>query len=502
MSERWRLSDAEITDLLRRRSARPARDDLAATVLDSLASERVHHPRRITGRSSRRSIVLLATAAVLLVGGALVVGSSVLPAPSIVPSVPAPSFAALTNATPHPTTTSTPSSSASPSPTPSLDLTWTEVPLDGRSPRLAWIGDRFVLADVESGAVRTSTDGQTWQAIQPGDAAGYVDLLKGSLASWQHTAVGWWNPQDGPDYAGKPPITARDIVTTAQIPGAPSSSTPFKGRIESIGIGPRGIVAEVHSDLDWDDWVRRKLGARTNNEWVTHLKSVDFLHGVLNIKLDNGPGLRVVWADEGFEPGDYQDRGFGWYSPDGKAWTEMSPKESEQSALQTGAFGSVVGVSDGFIATGAYPDGACADPNGSCTGMWQSSDGLAWRFLGTAPQIGSLLPWSGGALATYDDGQIDVWTSGGSEELPIGAHPGTVGAGPLGLVSVGDGEVLVSRDGIDSKVSAIPAQMADATGRRGRPSVVVGDQSVLVLEWKRIDEFTMQPSLWLGTFAS
>ena len=372
--------------------------------------------------------------------------------------------------------------------------------------------------------MRTSTDGKTWQAMQPGDAAGYLGLLKGSIVGWQDTAVGWWNPQDGPDYAGKPPITARDIVTTVQVPGAPTSTTPFKGRIESIGIGPRGIVAEVHSDLDWDDWVRRKLGARTNNEWVTHLKSVDFLHGVLNIKLDNGPGLRVVWADEGFEPGDYQDRGFGWYSPDGEHWTEMAPKESEQSALPTGAFGSVVGVSDGFIATGAYPDGACADPNGSCTGMWHSSDGLTWRFLGTAPQIGpgagslcirdachdlpgELLPWNGGALATYDDGRIDLWTSGGSTELPMNppAAHGTLTVGPLGIVSIGDGKVLVSRDGIGSKVSPIPAPMADGNnGPRGGPSgtVAVGDQSVLVLEWKRVDEFTRTPSLWLGSFGS
>ena len=138
--------------------------------------------------------------------------------------------------------TPTPSASEAPSPTPaSLNLTWTKVALDEKSPRLAWVGDRFVLVDKESGRVRTSTDGASWQSLQPGDPdPGYVDLLKGSFASWQDDAVGWWNPQDheGGDIAGAPPITARDVLQVVHPPAAPTSTTPFKGRIESIGIGP------------------------------------------------------------------------------------------------------------------------------------------------------------------------------------------------------------------------------------------------------------------------
>ena len=379
-----------------------------------------------------------------------------------------------------------------------------------------------------SGAVRTSIDGQDWQALQPGDAAqGYVDLLRGSFAGWQDSAVGWWNPQDrgGLDIAGAPPITARDNVQIVRPPGAPSSTTPFKGRIESIGIGPKGIVAEVHSDLDWDAWVTKKLGLRTNNDWTCCVKDVTFQNGVLQIKLNNRPGLKVVWADEGLEPGDYQDRGFGWYSPDGEHWTAMAPNDQPTgdsgSSLPTGTFGSVVGVSDGFIATGAYPDGTCADPNGSCTGMWYSSDGLTWRFLGTAPEIkpsgrelcirdgcsglpGELVPWRGGALAIDGDGRVEFWTSGGSAELPMAVQAdGTVATGPLGIVSIGDGQVLVSRDGIDYKVSSIPAQMSDAVNGGGESTVVaVGDQTVLVLESEPADEFeaTWTSSLWLGTF--
>ena len=58
--------------------------------------------------------------------------------------------------------------------------------------------------------------------------------------SWQDQIVGWWNPEDGPEIAGKPPITARDIVRIVRPRAAPTDTTPFKGRIESIGIGPVG----------------------------------------------------------------------------------------------------------------------------------------------------------------------------------------------------------------------------------------------------------------------
>lgn len=406
-------------------------------------------------------------------------------------------------------------------------MTWTQVPIGEQSPRVAWLGVRFVLADLDSGAVRTSIDGQDWQELQPGGAAqSYIDLLRGSFASWQESAVGWWNPQEAEQCANctnQPPITARDVVQIVRPFAAPTSTTPFKGRIESIGIGPIGMVAQVHSDLDWDAWVTKKLGLRTNNDWTCCVKDVTFQNGVLQIKLNNRPGLKVVWADEGLEPGDYQDRGFGWYSPDGERWTAMAPNDhptgDSGSSLPTGTFGNVVGVSDGFIATGAYPDGTCADPNGSCTGMWYSSDGLTWRLLGTANEIGrserslcirdtchalpgELLPWRGGVLAIDGDGRIAFWTSGGSAELPMAAlADGTVATGPLGLVSIGDGEVLVSRDGIDYKVSSLPAQMADpANGGGGSTVVAVGDRTVLALESRKTGEFTMTHSLWLGTF--
>ena len=463
---------------------------------------------RRAGRFGRGRGIALLTAAALLGGGALAAGSGFLRPPSVVPEVPAPSAVALATVPP---TTPRPSASPTPSPTPlSLDLTWTQLPIDEQSPRLAWIRDRFVLADVKSGVVRTSTDGQDWQALQPGDAAqAYVDLLRGSFASWEDGAVGWWNPEDrdGPEIAGTPPITARDVVQIVRPPAPPSSTTPFKGRIESIGIGPKGIVAQVHSDLDWDAWVTRKLGLKTNNDWTCCVRDVTFEDGILEIKLSNRPGLKVVWADEGLEPGDYQDRGFGWYSPDGERWTPMAPNGDPGhdfgSSLPTGGFGKVAGVSDGFIATGASPEGACSDPEGSCTGMWFSSDGLTWRFLGASPfESRELLAWGDGVLATDGDGHVDFWTSGGSTQLPVAERvQGTVATGPLGLVSIGDGQVLVSRDGVDSKVSPIPDQMVDpADGGRGSTVVAVGDRTVLVLRSAKSGEFTTTHSLWIGTF--
>jgi hypothetical protein len=456
-------------------------------------------------------------AAVLIGGGALAAASGILR----LSSVPTPSTAVVADTSPGATTTPATSVPVAPSPTSlSLELAWTNLPFEGDldfvsaagdltefPPGIAWLGDRFVLADIESGEVRTSTDGQDWEALSGDLAQAYLNLLRGSSASWQDTAVGWFNPEetpeDAPEVAGTPPITARDVVQFIGPAAVPGSTTPFKGRIESIGIGARGIVAQVHSHLDWDAWVTKKLGLRTNNDWTCCVKDVTFEDGILQIKLSNRPGLKVVWADEGLEPGDYQDRGFGWYSPDGEQWTAMVPNDNPTpesgSSLPTGAWGSVVGVSDGFIATGTYPMDTCPEPDGSCTGMWYSADGLTWRLLQTTTDV-RLVPWRGGALAIDGAGNASFWTSGGSAELPMAAQLyETVATGPLGIVSIGDGQVLVSGDGLDYKVGTIPAQIG-----HGSTIVAVGDRSVLVFVRTATGDitagdWTMAQSLWLGT---
>jgi hypothetical protein len=246
---------------------------------------------------------------------------------------------------------------------------------------------------------------------------------------------------------------------------------------------------------------------------------VRFEGGILDIDMDNGPGLHVVWADEGFLPGDYQDRGFGWYSPDGVEWTaipsDIPPPldRGDLPAFPTG-LGDVVGVADGFIARGETPEETCPLPDG-CSSMWHSADGLAWRNLGhpeadlesSDPRV---VPWMGGALVTDGVGQFDLWTSDGYSELPMAADfparseegYAPFATGPLGLVSIRPDslEVLVTRDGVDWKIQPMPAAMLTEGDHRG-PVIAVGERSVLYLTWSGYwgEGEGYIPSLWVGS---
>jgi hypothetical protein len=496
-------------------------------IVDSVLDE-VHRtpqrslPRRWWSPSVVRAVLsTAAVVALIVVGGALLYERGKLDVAAPSPTAPDsgnPTDPAVITATPTPTAEIL-----------SLDLTWTEVPMDVDNFPTAtggvdWLGDRFVLSD-DNGAISTSLDGLTWTALQPGDPdPGYADLLwsYASVVSWEDTIVGWWNPEEGPDIAGKPPITGRDIVRIVRPGAEPIDTTPFEGRIESIGIGPMGIVAHVHSNVDTDAWVTEKLGLGTNNDWTCCVTDFSFQNGVLQMTRSNGPGLNVVWADEGFLPGDYQDRGFGWFSPDGVEWTAI-PSDTPPSldrgdlpAFPTG-MGEVVGVSDGFIARGVVPEEGCALPDG-CGGMWHSSDGLTWRNLGRAdsePESWNprLVPWKGGALMTDGVGSFGFWTSDGYSELPMDADfpplPGETdpsrtpfATGPLGLVSVrlDSLEVLVTRDGVEWKVQPLPAAMTPQN--RLGPTIAVGERSVLYLMWSgesgRGEPYV--PSLWVVSF--
>jgi hypothetical protein len=484
-------------------------DRVADSVLNEIHRTRqraVFGPWR-TRSMSKPSLAAAAVVAVLVSGALLMtrpdqsaIGD---PSPSV-PGIVAPST----------TPTATPSAEVSPTPDAhSLKLTWTKGALDGRSPQVAWLGGRFVLVDQDTGVVRTSTDGKTWHALQPGDDPGYAELLRprrghpaGAYVSWEDEIVGWWNPQEPLSLANQPPVTARDILRIVRPPAQPRVTTPFKGRIESIGIGPKGIVAQVHSHIDWDAWVATRLG----ENWVSHFTGMEFRDGILDISVDNGPGLHVVWADEGFEPGDYMDAGFEWYSPDGEQWTAIpsvgSPESDGFRGFPTG-FGDVVGVSDGFIARGP-----CTS-DGGCTEMWHSSDGLTWRNIGNVVNgsDGQLLSWMGGALVTDGVGRFDFWTSQGGSELPMAAelpvawkqaegNTEEFGMGPLGLVTARKdyAQILFTRDGVAWDIQAMPAEMEPDLPRTmgGLFKVVVGERSVLVVSRSATDEAT---SLWLGT---
>ena len=296
-------------------------------------------------------------------------------AAGVVPPVAVPSLAAVTTASPVETTT--PSPSASPSPTPSLDLAWTQVPLDEQvaAPRLARRSLRAGRREIRRGP-----DLHRWPGLA-GTAAwrrcpGLRRPAQGSFASWQDSAVGWWNPQEGPDMAATLPARPRSPLGTSctivRPTAAPTSTTPFKGRIESIGIGPKGIVAQVHSDLDWDAWVTKKLGLRTNNDWTCRVKRCHLPEWRPPDQAEQPPGPEGRVGGRGLRAGRLPGPGLRlvqprWRALDRDGAERPRPTRSDQRC-RPADLGSVVGVSDGFIATGAYPDGTCADPNGSCRG--------------------------------------------------------------------------------------------------------------------------------------
>ncbi|MEP6638941.1 MAG: hypothetical protein ABJC39_06275 [Chloroflexota bacterium] len=500
-----------------------APDQLPARVL-AATFERTRAKRQGRPLLGWTSVSMFRTTTALFAAGAatvlIVVAANLLPRANPSIAGPSPTAGASSSASPPAVVgpSATPKAEVSTSPVAqSLKLTWSKVALDGHSPTVAWLGDRFVLVDRQSGGVRTSPDGASWHLLQPGDPdPGYAELLRGSFATWQNDVIGWWNPEDGPDYTNKPPVTARDILRIVRPSAAPTVTTPFKGRIGSIGIGPAGIVAFVASHVDFDAWVASKLGAN----WVSHYTGVDFDGVTLRIGMDNGPGLKVVWADEGFEPGDYLYTGFGWYSPDGEQWTaippDLPPSPDGGAKFAAGFGGDVVGVSDGFIARGDTPEDTCP-LSGGCGEMWHSADGVIWRNLGKPAGDSSdgsvLLPWMGGALVTDGVGRFDFWTSQGHTELPMAAEvrtalkqptpgiPNGIGTGPLGLVRVlkDDKAIFVTRDGIDWDIQPMTAAMAaDQTSFYGTPDVVVGDRSVLVVLWSGTSEAPI-PSLWRGT---
>jgi hypothetical protein len=441
-------------------------------VIDSVLDE-VHQTRQraVFGLWRTRSMLraVLSTAAVvalLVVGGALLYQRGNLDAAAPSPTAQAsssPSQPAVITATPAPTAEVL-----------SLDLTWTEVDIDWealpggdeRKPaswEVAWLADRFVQIDsdrpgqdheVGSGAVLTSTDGTSWEVLPPGDPdPGYAELLywRGSLVTWEDQMVGWWNPQDRGDITNNP-ISARDVLRIVQPPAVPTVTTPFEGRIQSIAVGPAGIVAETEF---WPDESTRVDGV--------------------------------------------------WFSPDGIEWT----------AIPTG-LGEVVGVSDGFIARGVTPEDTCPLPDGcgsmwhSADGLtWRN---LGHPDGEPESHTARLVPWMGGALLTDGVGVFDLWTSQGYSELPMAADfPAPAdfrdptytpfATGPLGLVSIrlDSVEVLVTRDGVDWKLQPMPTAMAAVSDWWLAPTIVVGDRSILYQTWSGSYEEGYVASLWVGS---
>lgn len=389
-------------------------------------------------------------------------------------------------------------------------LTWTKVAVDERSlaqldpgsvdselrtAGVAWLGDRFVLVDELRGikAVSTSTDGREWVLLDEG-APGWdsYSLLSPSsaIATWDNDTVLWTSG-----------VYTSDL-RILRPPDKPITKSDFSGGVGAVGIGPAGIVAQVHSALDFDAFVTSKLGPG----WVEHMVSFSYQDGILRITTDDDRSLEIVWADAGFAPGDVADRGFGWYSPDGDQWTPIPGFPANVS--------EIVGVPDGFIARGGATrcDGCRDTPDGF--GMWHSPDGLSWRMIDPAAESwaeGTVLPWGQGVLVTDGTGRFDVWTADGTTELPMAgnlppawkASNPSFGSGPFGLVSVNVSahEVLFTPNGVDWSVQAMSAEMASIAALSRTVysgNIAVGKDSVVVLLWAGGRESGM-PSLWVGT---
>jgi Tol biopolymer transport system component len=194
MNEPTRLSDREITDMLRRRSARPAPDGLASAVLESLASERARHPVRTAGRSAKRPLVLLAAAALLLVGGAMAAGSGLVRLPSVVPPVPAPT---------NPVAVATPT--AVPTAVPSAAVVQPASGLILFKTRLEGAG----IAPANGPSWIAAANGPLW--IANADGTGKHELIPGSCEGWPS-----WSP-DG----------TRLLISRMDPPGSrPSAADP------------------------------------------------------------------------------------------------------------------------------------------------------------------------------------------------------------------------------------------------------------------------------------
>jgi hypothetical protein len=359
-----------------------------------------------------------------------------------------------------------------------------------------WLGDRFVLADEDANAISTSTDGRVWKALENSDRsrAFYNVLLtpggelgrRPEFATWEKDAVSWMVD------SGAPPgdTSAPSVVSIHRRVDDQVVKAEFEGKLGGGGIGPVGIVVRTHSTLDFDPFITSILGP----EWAERLDVFEFRDGILHITTTDGRSTDIVWAEHDLKPGDVADRGFGWYSPDGKRWTAIPsfPQNVED----------IVGVADGFLARGT--DLRDGEPLGSS--IWHSTDGLTWRTVG-GPADGSVIPWAGGLLETDLINRFAVWTGAGKRELPMAAElpaewsesDKAIGAGSLGIVVVGSRDaILFTRNGVDWSIQPMPDEMARDGGGRRVTTVAVGDRSVVVLSWSE-DWDRPIPSLWLGT---
>jgi hypothetical protein len=485
--------ERRVTDWLQADAPARAPDRVLAATLDRVAvvgQERsVLSPYRDRSGSSR-TLLIAATVALLAVAlaAAVFVGGQLLSETAPLPIASAPPVLAPT----QPPVPAAPGLGQGPT------LQWTRldvIPPSGigaeqGATRVAWIGDRFVLVDEDSGTVAVSADGSTWTALRDGEPDGaYFEIMASEdpIASRGGDAVSWSStPGSGVRIRLSP-----DATFTAD----------FEGTVDAVGIGPAGIVVSSHVEFDQGAFIESVLGSTWGGDNVASMGLQD---GVLSLGARDGRTASVTLADHGVDEAQFDNRGEGWHSLDGKAWTPIPEFPGKVT--------SIVGTPDGFVAIGDTDTG----PR-----MFQSADAFAWLRMaiaidGFAEQMINpiMLPWRDGALQTDGTFVFESWTRAGRHVLPMTAdvrareHPLTdesgIGAGPVGIlcIDVVAHEILYSPDGIEWRIQAMSDEMAQAaTLIRGPrdPDVAVGADAVVALLWENTSDDGARASLWVGT---
>lgn len=475
--------ERRVTDWLQAEATARAPERVLAITLDRVAV--VGQERTLTrwrtrdrGRSNRAALIAATVALIaILAAGAVFVGSR-LRTEDAPPPPPAPVVRTLGQGP---------------------MLQWTRLDVfppsgigsDPGATRVAWIGDRFVLVDGDSGTVAISPDGSTWTTADEGEPdRDYFEVMASEdpVASWEDDVVSW------------SPTTPGSGVRIRRSPEAPFVA-PFEGTVDAVGIGRAGIVVSSHIEFDQGAFIESVLGPTWSFDNVAFMGLQD---GILSLGARDGRTASINLADHDVDEAQFDNRGAGWHSLDGRQWTPIPEFPGKVT--------SIVGTADGFVARG---------DSGTGPRMFHSPDAFAWLRMaiaidGFAEQMINpvMLPWSDGALQTDGTFIFESWTRTGKQVLPMAAdvrgreHPlqdaAGIGAGPLGIVciDVAADETLFSPDGIAWRIQAMSGEMAQAgTLIRGPrdPDVAVGADAVVALLWENTSDGAVRPSLWVGT---
>ena len=476
--------ERRVTEWLRAEAPARAPERVLAITLDRVAvvgQERTVTQWRYRNRTgTSRAVLIAATAALIaiLVAGAVFVGSLLRTEDAPPPPPPAPAARTLGQGP---------------------MLQWTRVDVipppgvgsDQGATRIAWIGDRFVLVDEDSGTVAVSTDGSTWTTVGEGEPhRDYFEVMASEdpIASWGDDVVSW------------SPTAPGSGVRIRRSPDA-TFVAEFEGTVDAVGIGPVGIIVSAHIEFDQGAFIESVLGPTWSFDNVGFMGLQD---GILQLGSHDGRTASIDLADHGIDEAQFENRGGGWHSLDGRQWTPIPEFP--------GRVTSIVGTADGFVALGEIDTGAR---------MFHSPDGFAWQRMAIATggfdrqMINPvLLRWRDSALETDGTFIFQSWTRTGRRVLPMTADvrdrenplvdASGIGAGPLGIIciDVAADEILYSPDGIEWRVQPMSGEMAQAgTLIRGPrdPDVAVGTDAAVALLWENISDNVARPSLWVGT---